>query len=90
MRILCPYCGERDHGEFSYLGDASAKRPVFDAPEAAVLFFEAAYLRTNPSGPLEELWYHAQGCRAWLRVTRNTLTHEITTVHFAHMVAEQW
>ncbi|TIW38046.1 MAG: sarcosine oxidase subunit delta, partial [Mesorhizobium sp.] len=22
MRIVCPFCGERELGEFSYLGDA--------------------------------------------------------------------
>ena len=26
---------------------------------------------------MEELWYHGGGCRAWLKVERNTLTHEI-------------
>ena len=27
MRINCPYCGERDASEFTYLGDADLKRP---------------------------------------------------------------
>ena len=27
MRIACPFCGPRENGEFSYLGDAKPKRP---------------------------------------------------------------
>ena len=46
-------------------------------------FFDAVYLRDNPAGPHEELWYHRSGCRSWLRVTRNTRTHEILAVAFA-------
>ncbi|MDU6135603.1 sarcosine oxidase subunit delta, partial [Bradyrhizobium sp.] len=40
-------------------------------------FFEAVYLRDNPAGPHRELWYHAQGCRSWLIVTRDVRTHEV-------------
>jgi heterotetrameric sarcosine oxidase delta subunit len=83
MRIECPFCGERDASEFVYRGDAAIKRPDPSAPEADENFFAAVYLRDNPAGPHEELWYHAFGCRMWLRVTRNTLTHEILAVNFA-------
>ncbi len=87
MRIQCPYCGERDSSEFSYLGDARARRPDPAAPAAAVRFYEAVYLRDNPAGVHEEHWYHAFGCRTWLRVRRNTLTHEILGVEFAQPAA---
>jgi heterotetrameric sarcosine oxidase delta subunit len=83
MRILCPFCGERDHGEFAYLGDAAALRPDPAAADAEARFYEAVYLRENPAGPHEELWYHASGCRSWLRVTRDTRTHEVLAVSFA-------
>jgi sarcosine oxidase subunit delta len=83
MRIRCPFCGERDAHEFAYLGDAKVSRPQPDASDAAALFFEAVYLRDNPAGPHEELWYHTAGCRSWLRVTRDTLTHEILAVQLA-------
>ena len=83
MRIRCPFCGERDVNEFAYLGDAEFKRPHSGAPAAAARFFEAVYLRDNPAGPHEELWYHSYGCRGWLRVTRDTLTHEILAVRLA-------
>ena len=80
MRIQCPFCGERDLSEFSYLGAAAFTRPDPDTPQAETAFHEAVYLRDNPAGPHEELWYHASGCRSWLRVTRNTRTHEILGV----------
>jgi sarcosine oxidase subunit delta len=80
MRIRCPFCGERDLSEFVYLGDAGVARPDPQADDAPARFFDAVYLRDNPAGPFEELWYHAYGCRGWLRVRRNTLTHEILGV----------
>ncbi|RUX47459.1 MAG: sarcosine oxidase subunit delta [Mesorhizobium sp.] len=79
MRIVCPFCGERELGEFTYLGDAKPQRP---APEAGedVAVYEYVYLRDNIAGSMSEHWYHGGGCRAWLKVTRNTLTHEISAV----------
>ena len=76
MRIECPFCGSRDVSEFAYLGDASC-RPAAPGPGASRECYEAAYLRNNPAGPHEDLWYHAGGCRSWLRVSRDTRTHEI-------------
>jgi sarcosine oxidase subunit delta len=77
MRIPCPCCGDRDLREFTYLGDASLTRPDPAAPDAAACFYEYVYLRNNPAGLHQELWYHGAGCHSWLVVTRNTLTHEI-------------
>ncbi len=87
MRIQCPFCGDRDISEFAYWGDAGFRRPAPDSSDAAVEFFEAVYLRDNPAGPHQELWYHGFGCRSWLRVARNTRTHEILGVDFARAVA---
>ena len=78
MRIVCPFCGERELGEFTYLGDAKPQRPTADAGEDAV--YDYVYLRDNIAGVMSENWYHGGGCRAWLKVTRNTLTHEISAV----------
>ena len=50
MRIHCPFCGERDLSEFSYLGDATAAAPGSSARRSPVEFFEAVYLRDNPAG----------------------------------------
>lgn len=80
MRITCPFCGERDSGEFVIAGDAGVRRPRIDAPEAEdsqTRFVEAVYVRDNPAGRHAELWYHAMGCRSWLQVSRDTRTHEI-------------
>ena len=83
MRIACPFCGERDVSEFSYLGDAAAARPDPTGAEADRRFFAAVYLRDNPAGPHDELWYHGFGCRSWLRVRRDTRNHEILAVSYA-------
>lgn len=83
MRIDCPFCGKRSAEEFSYLGDANARRPCADSPDAGEQFFDAVYLRANPAGLHAELWYHSSGCRSWLRVTRNTITHEILAVELS-------
>lgn len=83
MRIPCPYCGSRDAHEFAYLGDATLTRPDPAAPDAAEAFHAYAYLRENPEGAHREYWYHANGCRRWLVVTRNTKTHEILGAEFA-------
>lgn len=76
MRIPCPFCGERDAHEFVYRGDASLVRPEGDAGEA--VFVDYVYLRDNPAGPIAEHWYHAQGCRNWLVVMRDTRSHAVS------------
>jgi len=82
IRIECPFCGTRDHSEFSYGGDATVEYPALDA--SAGDWSEAVYQRRNPRGSHREYWHHLNGCRAWLIVERDTLTHEIGAVTFAH------
>jgi sarcosine oxidase subunit delta len=88
MRIPCPFCGARDISEFAYLGDATVVRPSPDAPNALSQFLEAVYLRDNPRGPHSELWYHASGCRAWLRVERDTATHVVASAALARPASQ--
>jgi methylglutamate dehydrogenase subunit B len=83
MRIDCPYCGNRDAREFSYLGDATVTRPDPAAADAPDTFAAYVYLRDNPAGRHRELWYHGFGCQAWLVVTRDTRTHEVSGVETA-------
>jgi heterotetrameric sarcosine oxidase delta subunit len=78
LLIDCPWCGPRHHSEFTYGADATVVRPAANADERA--FFDYVYMRDNPCGPHVEYWHHAQGCRAWLKVERHTLTHEIASV----------
>ena len=82
IRIPCPFCGERDHSEFSYGGDASIEYPPLDAP--AEDWLKAVFERENPAGMQSETWHHANGCRMWLIVERDTTTHEIKSVRPAH------
>ena len=88
MIINHPLLGPRDAAEFVYLGDASLiERPLGMGENAEDAMYEYVYLRDNPAGLHRELWYHEQGDRSWLVVTRNTLTHEITEVQLARDVA---
>jgi methylglutamate dehydrogenase subunit B len=81
MRIFCPYCGARDSAEFQQRGDAKPVRPASSGSIEA--FADYTYLRDNPAGRLREFWYHAQGCKSWLIVVRDTRTHEVETAGFA-------
>jgi heterotetrameric sarcosine oxidase delta subunit len=90
MIINHPLLGPRDSQEFIYLGDAALiRRPDGMAEGALDKFNDYTYLRENPAGSHRELWYHEQGDRSWLVVTRNTISHEITKVELAREVARQ-
>jgi methylglutamate dehydrogenase subunit B len=83
MRLNCPLCGERDHSEFIYRGDASVVRPDPRAKNAAAQFHAYVHLRANKAGWHSEHWYHEGGCRSWIVVERNTVTHEIRATALA-------
>ena len=88
MLIPHPLLGPRDAQEFTYLGDAALlNRPDGLAGDAAGAFNGYVYLRDNPAGLHRELWFHEQGDRSWLIVTRNTVTHEILGAELARDVA---
>jgi len=88
MIIKHPLLGPRDAAEFTYMGDAALiNRPDWQASNAADQFHDYVYERNNPAGLHRELWFHEQGDRSWLVVTRNTLTHEIINVELARDVA---
>ena len=82
LRIDCPFCGPRDHSEFTYGGDATIEYPALDAPMEE--WHDAIFLRDNIRGMQAETWHHANGCRMWLVVERDTMTHEIKSVRAAH------
>ncbi len=77
LLIECPHCGPRAQIEFTYGGDASVKRP--DDPDKLDdrAWFDHVYFRDNPRGRHVEWWQHSAGCRAWIQVERDTLTHEV-------------
>jgi sarcosine oxidase subunit delta len=85
--IDCPFCGPRESVEFAYGGDASVVRPadpesVSDAEWTAYLF-----LRKNPKGPHLEHWFHRDGCRSWIKVSRSTMTDAVDAVSASNMQA---
>jgi methylglutamate dehydrogenase subunit B len=92
LRINCPVCGLRDETEFTYGGDATVLRPAATEGDP-VKWLDYVFFRDNPRGPHREYWHHVTGCRQWLVVERNTLTHEIGDVHLSrdvHAVQESF
>ena len=82
IRLECPVCGLRDETEFTYLGDATARRP--DMNEASSKpWVDYVFFRDNPRGAHKEYWHHVLGCRQWLIVERNTLNHEVSSCTLA-------
>ncbi|GAA3071709.1 sarcosine oxidase subunit delta [Rhizobium viscosum] len=76
--ISCPHCGVRPKEEFTIRGDASLARPTGDAD--AGVWYDYVYLRDNPKGRHKEYWHHSSGCRRWLIVERDTVSHAVHTV----------
>jgi heterotetrameric sarcosine oxidase delta subunit len=80
--FTCPWCGPRSQIEFSYCraAESVATTPMPEqgsAPQGHTGELERIYLRGNHIGVQEEIWQHTYGCRGWLRITRNNLTHEV-------------
>ncbi|MDE0309913.1 MAG: sarcosine oxidase subunit delta [Acidiferrobacterales bacterium] len=75
LLIPCPYCGDRAQTEFTYRGDATVERPPAQA--SAQEWYDFVYTRDNPRGEHTEWWHHSAGCRRWIKVRRNTWTHEV-------------
>jgi len=85
--IQCPYCGARDGAEFTYGGDATKHRPdPADGHDAD--WHDYVYQRDNPKGPHWEYWHHGAGCRQWLKLHRDTVSHEIFEVQMAAPVGK--
>ena len=76
MRIPCPLCWPRDRREFYYYGSTD----YLDRPSEGASLDDLdnhLFLRDNPAGETKDLWYHENGCAAWMVVTRNTVSHAI-------------
>jgi methylglutamate dehydrogenase subunit B len=80
MLIDCPYCGERLSEEFTILGDATKQRPSGSEASDMEAWYDYVFIRDNPKGRHREYWQHTGGCRAWLVVERDTLTHQVYAV----------
>jgi sarcosine oxidase subunit delta len=81
LSIPCPYCGERAETEFSYGGEAGIARPADTQALSDEEWADYLFMRKNPRGAHRELWNHAQGCRRWFEVERDTVSYAITASH---------
>ncbi len=80
MLICCPFCGERPHSEFTYGGDATLERPRDPQSATDEEWHAYLYLRDNTRGGHREHWHHTLGCDRWIKVIRDTLSHNIESV----------
>lgn len=80
IRINCPWCGVRNMTEFNYGGDAINKHPGLSEEISKEQYTDYINKRNNPAGEHIEYWQHTNGCRQWLKVKRDTLTHEVFDV----------
>ena len=86
--ITCPHCGRRPVEEFAIRGDATLRRPDPAASEKA--WTDHVFLRENPMGRHREFWHHQSGCRRWLIVARDTVSHAVLSVEDAgQVIAEE-
>ncbi|MCG6904786.1 MAG: sarcosine oxidase subunit delta [Rhodobacter sp.] len=75
LLIPCPFCGARNETEFVYGGPVGPDRPGTDASDDA--WRDYLFVVPNPTGPVQERWWHARGCGDWFTIWRNTVTHDI-------------
>jgi heterotetrameric sarcosine oxidase delta subunit len=78
LLIPCPWCGPREETEFAAGGEANRVRPrdPFSFDEGAWADF--LFMRQNIRGDQNERWFHEFGCRRWLVIQRDTITHIVT------------
>ena len=77
LLIACPYCGARAETEFAYGGEAGISRPEDTPALSDEQWADYLFMRRNPRGAHRELWNHAQGCRRWFEVERDTVSYAI-------------
>jgi sarcosine oxidase subunit delta len=78
IQLPCPWCGPRNVAEFRYSGEVTPRPdPATATPEQ---WRDYLYIRRNPSGWVDETWYHGAGCRRFLRVSRHTVSGEARPV----------
>ena len=56
---------------------------------AAADWCDYVFYRDNPRGRHVEYWHHGQGCRLWLKVARDTVTHKIESAELVGPWAAQ-
>ena len=74
--IPCPHCGPRNEDEFVCWSEA-VPRPPDPAALSDADWSDHVYNHANPKGWVREQWWHGRGCRRWIIVEHNMLTHEV-------------
>ncbi|WP_244222660.1 sarcosine oxidase subunit delta [Cupriavidus lacunae] len=77
LLIECPWCGPRAESEFSCGGEADIARPLETEKLSDREWGDYLFMRTNTRGEHREQWIHAQGCRRWFKIERDTVTYDI-------------
>lgn len=77
LLIPCPWCGPRNETEFRPGGEAGIVRPPRPADASDGEWADYLFMRTNQRGRRRERWVHAQGCRRWFDLERDTVTHAV-------------
>lgn len=77
MLIDCPHCGKRTTDEFYVKGDASKVRPAETGKSSIDAWHDYVNIRDNIRGRIAEYWHHTGGCRQWVVVERDSMTHEV-------------
>ena len=78
MLIPCPFCGPRNEDEFTCWSEV-VHRPADPSSLSDSQWADFVYKHRNPKGRAREQWWHARGCRRWILVERDTLTHDIAS-----------
>ena len=74
LLIPCPHCGPRNEDEFVCWSERVVRPADPDALDDAD-WLDYVYNHTNAKGRVAERWWHARGCRRWVVLERDTLTH---------------
>lgn len=77
LLIDCPHCGPRAQIEFTYERTLDSIVMLDMPADEAVT---RLYARANPRGLDDELWRHSFGCRQWLLLRRDRVSHAILSV----------
>jgi sarcosine oxidase, subunit delta len=81
LSIRCPYCLElRTDADLVFGHEAGVSRPADPALASDDEWTNYLYMRANHKGVSEELWCCAHGCGQWFLVSRDSLTHVVTSV----------
>ena len=75
--INCPNCGRRNPYEFKFGGECK-QIPGEKAHQKT--WCDYLFFNENMAGFQDEWWFHNLGCGEWVKIRRNTATHEMVEV----------